>query len=354
MIDPRLQKFYLEIVCEDLLMLYNFTNVLALPKIKRAILTSTSNNFTTSKSSVVQSFCANYLQTSQKCRPTRARKSIDLFKIRQSNLLGLKLTLRNKKLFSFLDKVSIFVLPKLFSKNSSLKKTRDLPPVDHKSGQDITKNVCLSLSSPQVLPVEALSGLQAMQKYRSKNQKIQARKVFSLKNQPFQIGSWSSIVGKREINHTQNCFTISNKSSLSFLEISQLSIFFDLLPGFALSLYFSPVKDRISPKREKRNWPKTNCRFATSCQGQPLSSEKKLVLEEKVENENDTFSEKGGSLDQVEKTDYSRMKRYLLTRYLLVPKTDLQESNFSANRAAREHKIKKQLLSAFGFPWFVE
>ena len=268
MINPRLQKFYLQVVCEDFLMLYNFTNVSALPKLERAILTSTSNRFTTSKACVVQSFCANYLQTGQKCSITRAHKSVDLFNIRKSNLLGLKLTLRNKKLFSFLDKLSIFVLPKLFSKNDNSKKMSldgksNVFHIEHGNMQNMGKDADLSLSST-VLPISEkqiggapfenkksllqlretfLSQIAGDQsKWYSKNQKLRARKILQSK-----VG----IANQNQIIHAQDCFTVSNQSSFSFLEVSQLSIFFDSLSGFALSFYFEPLKDRICPSREK-------------------------------------------------------------------------------------------------------
>ena len=119
MLNPRLETFYEKIICEDFVVLYNYTNIASLPKFSQAILSSTSNNLGSSEISVVQFFCAWRLNTSQKSMVTRARKSIAFFNIRKDTLLGLKVTLRKNRLFSFLDKTLIFVLPQTITKISN-------------------------------------------------------------------------------------------------------------------------------------------------------------------------------------------------------------------------------------------
>lgn len=115
MLKPRLEKFYEKIVCEDLILLYNFKTISGLTQFERAILNTTSNKFTSNHVSVMQSFCAWLLGTGQKSKKTRARKSIASFETRKSNLLGLKVTCRKKNMFILLDKLLVWVLPRLVS-----------------------------------------------------------------------------------------------------------------------------------------------------------------------------------------------------------------------------------------------
>lgn len=51
--------------------------------------------------------------TGQKPAETRAKKSIAGFKMRQGQIVGLKVTLRKKKMFDFMDKLINVVLPRV-------------------------------------------------------------------------------------------------------------------------------------------------------------------------------------------------------------------------------------------------
>lgn len=183
MLKPRLEKFYEKVVCEDFILLYNLKNITQLPNFERIILNSTSNTFISSKFSVLQSFSAWLLGTSQKCINTRARNSIALFGIRQNNLLGLKVSLRKASLFTFLDKLLIFVLPKQLSKSKFFEQT-----IDNGKNKDSANKKSL-----------------------------------------------------------QHFFTISSNNSLYFPEISQLLHFFDSLSGFSLCCSLKvPHKSNLS------------------------------------------------------------------------------------------------------------
>lgn len=250
----RLYKFYKKVVCEDFLLLYNFTNIAALPKFERVVLNSTSNHFTTSKISVIQSFCTSYLATGQKCMSTKARKSIDTFKIRQSNLLGVKACLRNEALFCLLEKLSIFVLPKLFSKNK-VQKNELL--IEKKNEQN--ENLALGVSKNNL---NVTSYLKQPQKGYDKNKQYHycvenelVKKKHLILQQILYQGKKDKQFGKLHLS----CFTISHYSCLCFLEASQLSLFFgfentatiknasDL--GFSLFFLFKPLKDRVVPRK---------------------------------------------------------------------------------------------------------
>ena len=51
--------------------------------------------------------------TGQKAKPTRARKAIAGFKIRQGDAIGLMVTLRGKRMYQFYDRLVKIVLPQI-------------------------------------------------------------------------------------------------------------------------------------------------------------------------------------------------------------------------------------------------
>jgi large subunit ribosomal protein L5 len=79
--------------------------------------------------------------TGQKPVQTSARKSIASFKLREGNKIGLKLTLRGKRMYEFMDRLINIVLPRL----------RDFHGVSNKSF-DAHGNYSIGLSEQSVFP----------------------------------------------------------------------------------------------------------------------------------------------------------------------------------------------------------
>ena len=223
MLKPRLEKFYENIVCEDFILLYNFKNISGLTCFERAILNSTSNHFGSDPNSTMQSFSAWFIATGQKCVSTRARKSIALFGIRKSNLLGLKVTCRKSVLFTLLDKLLVFVLPKLVSNS-------------------VESSLFTERSSSKTLFTQKLHSVIQSDAAKAEKYDLLARDVSDTKlkiegvnedltRSATQTSNAFVLLRKKD----RSFFVISNKSALAFPEISQLVIFFDYLSGFALS-----------------------------------------------------------------------------------------------------------------------
>ena len=281
MLNPRLQTFYEKIICEDFIVLYNFTNIARLPKIEQIILSSTSNSYGESKLSVLQSFCAWQMGASQKCITTRAHNSIALFHIRKGMLLGLKVTLRKKALFSFLEKARIFVLPKLFSnKNYSIQKDylSLLKPINFSNKQNVlepNKSNLLQFKSeakPKLLfccrseAKEVQRSVPSNEKHttlvlphflKSKHAFLQKLSkslyldFFSLPESFSQSLRFSFLNATKDTQWLQgnnNTNGMRGNSALSFPEIYALSSFFDSLSGFSLSFLCTKEK-QLSIKR---------------------------------------------------------------------------------------------------------
>lgn len=108
---------------------------------------------------------ARYLETAEQTlqritgqRPvkTRARKSIAAFKIRQGNVIGLKVTLRGKRMWDFLEKLVNVTLPR----------TRDFRGLVPRKGLDGRGNYTLGFREHIAFPeirsdeIEVIHGLQ--------------------------------------------------------------------------------------------------------------------------------------------------------------------------------------------------
>jgi ribosomal protein L5 len=110
----RYKKHYNNIVCYDLIFKDHFINIMQLPKIDNIILNiGLGKNAILDKKQIVTTLTALELITGQKSCQTRAKKSIDKFKLRQNMPIGCKVTLRNKNMFNFMDKLTNKVLPNM-------------------------------------------------------------------------------------------------------------------------------------------------------------------------------------------------------------------------------------------------
>jgi large subunit ribosomal protein L5 len=73
----------------------------------------TNKEFLVNTNKIFIPLIALKLITGQKPKITKAKKSIAQFKLREGKALGCKLTLRNEKMFYFLDKFVYGILPQL-------------------------------------------------------------------------------------------------------------------------------------------------------------------------------------------------------------------------------------------------
>lgn len=106
-------KYYQKILAYDLILKQNLTTPMQLPRIEKIILNTTSKNYVNDKKNLITTLAALELVSGQKPRLTYARKSIANFKIRQHQILGCKVTLRENKMYFFLDKLSKIIFPRI-------------------------------------------------------------------------------------------------------------------------------------------------------------------------------------------------------------------------------------------------
>lgn len=116
------QKFYQDILMFDLILKQNLTTVMQLPRVDKIVLNTTSKNYVNDKKFINSTLGALELLSGQHVQLTHSRKSIANFKIRQDQVVGCKLVLGENSMYSFLDKLSKIIFPRIreHSKNQSL------------------------------------------------------------------------------------------------------------------------------------------------------------------------------------------------------------------------------------------
>ena len=109
----RLQKLYEEKIHEMLNSKFNYKNEHEAPKIKKIILNMGLGDAKDDSKLIEKAQEELTLIAGQKAVITRAKKAIAGFKIREGMKIGVKVTLRNKHMFEFLDRLINIALPRV-------------------------------------------------------------------------------------------------------------------------------------------------------------------------------------------------------------------------------------------------
>ena len=131
----RFKDFFDSVLCEDLLLKTCISNCHQLNQLEKVVLSSTASQASKSPTFNVPVLTGLEFIGGQTPRLTRATKSIAQFQIRRHQLLGATVTLRNRRVFQFLDVITSIVVPRWrnveatsASKRWSLKKTSAVGP----------------------------------------------------------------------------------------------------------------------------------------------------------------------------------------------------------------------------------
>jgi len=106
------QKYRTEIIPE-LKKKLGIKNTLALPRVEKVVVNMRVAEGKDDQGAIDQAAEDLKLITGQKPRVCRARMSVSGFKLRKGDPIGLKVTLRGKRMYDFLERVFLLVLPRL-------------------------------------------------------------------------------------------------------------------------------------------------------------------------------------------------------------------------------------------------
>ena len=110
---PRLQKLYKDKGIADLISAFAYQNLLEVPKINKIVLNMGIGENVSDSKKINSAVDALELISGQKPVKTIAKKAIAGFKLREGLPVGVKVTLRNKVMYEFIDRLINIALPRV-------------------------------------------------------------------------------------------------------------------------------------------------------------------------------------------------------------------------------------------------
>ena len=110
---PSLRKFYKEEVVPQLMKQFGYSSVMQCPKLVKSTINEGVGDATGDKKLVEVAQQELTAITGQKAVITTSRKDISNFKLRRGMPIGVKVTLRNVKMYEFLERLIRITLPRI-------------------------------------------------------------------------------------------------------------------------------------------------------------------------------------------------------------------------------------------------
>lgn len=111
--QPRLKTVYNETIRQTLLEEFKYDNVMQVPRIDKIVLNMGVGEATADSKKPTIAAADLSLIAGQKAVITRARNSIAGFKVREQMPIGAKVTLRQERMYEFLDRLVTIALPRV-------------------------------------------------------------------------------------------------------------------------------------------------------------------------------------------------------------------------------------------------
>lgn len=187
---PSLKEKYEKEITAKMMALFGYKNKLAVPRLLKVIVNVGLNAGQANDEKYKESIKSTLIRiTGQNPVFTKAKKSISAFKVREGMTVGLKATLRGRRMYDFVDKLI----------NITLARVRDFRGLDKKSLGD-SRSLTIGFREHVVFPeiksdeVERIHGLEVTIVTSAKNTK-EADALFSLMGFPFKDE------GSKELNN---------------------------------------------------------------------------------------------------------------------------------------------------------
>jgi len=147
----RLREKYKKEIRDSLKKHFQYPNSMLIPEIKKVIINIGAGEASKDKNAMQD--CVNELTmiAGQKPILTKAKKSVANFKTREGQVIGLKVTLRRKRMYDFIDRFCNIVTPRI----------RDFRGFSYKC--DGRGNYSLGISDQQVFPELKLDDVKRVQ-----------------------------------------------------------------------------------------------------------------------------------------------------------------------------------------------
>lgn len=176
----RLEEKYKKEVIPILQKEFKISNPLAVPRIVRVVVNVGVGQISSDKQALEKAEDTLAVITGQKPLKRGAKKAVADFKVRKGDIVGLKVTLRKKRMYQFLDKLFAIVLPRV----------RDFSGVK-RDAFDRQGNYTLGLKEQIIFPevdydkIDKVRGLEITIVTSTKDKK-QALRLLELLGMPFE------------------------------------------------------------------------------------------------------------------------------------------------------------------------
>src|SRR3954469_1140726 len=112
-VTPRLRTHFDEVIRKALIEKFAYKNPMQVPRIDKIVLNMGVGEGVADRKKVEQAADALAAIVGQKAVITRSRKSIATYKLRENQPIGCKVTLRNARMYEFLDRLVNIALPRV-------------------------------------------------------------------------------------------------------------------------------------------------------------------------------------------------------------------------------------------------
>lgn len=109
----RLQEDYKNRIVAELMQQFNYKSVMQVPKLQKICLSRGIGEAVSDKKQIDYAVQEFSLISGQKPVVTKSRKDISNFKLRQGVPIGCKVTLRNERMYEFLDRLVNLAIPRV-------------------------------------------------------------------------------------------------------------------------------------------------------------------------------------------------------------------------------------------------
>ncbi|MCP3930181.1 MAG: 50S ribosomal protein L5 [Bacteroidetes bacterium] len=110
---PRLKKKYTEEIVPALMEQFQYKSIMEVPRVEKVCINQGVGDATQDKKTVDVALKEVSLIAGQKAVPTKAKKSVSNFKLRDGMTIGVRVTLRKERMFEFLDRLVTVTLPRV-------------------------------------------------------------------------------------------------------------------------------------------------------------------------------------------------------------------------------------------------
>lgn len=110
---PRLKDKYNQEIVPALMEQFQYGSIMQVPRLEKICINQGVGAATQDKKLVDNAMAELTLIAGQKAVPTKARQSISNFKLREGMPIGVRVTLRNERMYEFLDRLIAVALPRV-------------------------------------------------------------------------------------------------------------------------------------------------------------------------------------------------------------------------------------------------